>query len=81
MKLKNKEMEKNERESRWCIIKYIEQFKMEDMVKISLPLLRVVIVDQQCEVLEFKTEAEAENMKEIFSTNSECGHTYEVKKI
>lgn len=77
----NKYMEKNERENRWCILKYIEQFKMEDDKKIKLPPLRVVIVDHQCEVWEFDSETDAENMKEIFSTNSDSGHIYEVKKI
>ena len=74
-------MEKNEREDRWCILKYIEQFKMVDGIRIELPPLRVVIVDHQCEVWEFDTEVNAENMKEIFSTNSDSGHVYEVKKI
>lgn len=74
-------MEKTERENRWCILKYIEQFKMEGDEKIKLPPLRVVIVDQQSEVWEFETETDAEAMKEIFFTNSDSGHTYEVKKI
>ena len=43
--------------------------------------LPVVIVDTQCEVLEFDTIEEAEKMKNIFEVNSDSGHKYEVKKI
>lgn len=43
--------------------------------------LPVVIVDTQCEVLEFDTIEEAEQMKSIFEINSDSGHKYEVKKI
>lgn len=43
--------------------------------------LPVVIVDTQCEVLEFDTIEEAEKMRNIFEVNSDSGHKYEVKKI
>ena len=43
--------------------------------------LPVVIVDTQCEVLEFDSIEEAEKMKNIFEVNSDSGHKYEVKKI
>lgn len=43
--------------------------------------LPVVIVDTQCEVLEFDTIEEAEKMKSIFEINSDSGHKYEIKKI
>ena len=43
--------------------------------------LPVVIVDTQCEVLEFETIEEAENIKNLFETNSDSGYKYEVKKI
>jgi hypothetical protein len=43
--------------------------------------LPVVLVDTQCEVLEFETIEEAENMKNLFETNSDSGYKYEVKKI
>ena len=43
--------------------------------------LPVVLVDTQCEVLEFEAIEEAENMKNLFETNSDSGYKYEVKKI
>ena len=43
--------------------------------------LPVVLVDTQCEVLEFETIEEAENMKNLFETNSDSGYKYEVKKM
>ena len=43
--------------------------------------LLVVLVDTQCEVLEFETIEEAEKIKTLFETNSDSGHKYEVKKI
>jgi hypothetical protein len=43
--------------------------------------LPVVLVDTQCEVLEFQTIEDAENMKNLFETNSDSGYKYEVKKI
>lgn len=43
--------------------------------------LPVVLVDTQCEVLEFETIEDAENMKNLFETNSDSGYKYEVKKI
>jgi hypothetical protein len=43
--------------------------------------LPVVLVDTQCEVLEFESIEDAENMKNLFETNSDSGHKYEVKKI
>lgn len=74
-------MEKG-REIRWCIIKFIEQSKFTaNNEKIELPSLCVVILDAHGEVWEFDEEEEAENMREIFSTNSDSGHTYKIKKI
>lgn len=43
--------------------------------------LPVIILDSNNEVWEFDTEEEAEKMKEIFQTNSDSGHIYEIKKI
>jgi hypothetical protein len=43
--------------------------------------LPVVLVDTQCEVLEFEAIEEAEKMKNLFETNSDSGYKYEVKKI
>jgi hypothetical protein len=58
----------------YVIIKHI---KMQDN-KTRVP---VILLDSQGEILEFDTEKEAENMKEMFQTNSDSGHKYEVKKI
>lgn len=44
-------------------------------------ILPVIILDSQCEVLEFEIEAEAEFMKEIFQKNSDSGYKYLVKKM
>jgi hypothetical protein len=41
----------------------------------------VTLLDSQGEIWEFETEDEAEKMKNIFQTNSDSGHTYQVKKI
>jgi hypothetical protein len=41
----------------------------------------VTLLDSQGEIWEFETEGEAEEMKNIFQTNSDSGHVYEVKKI
>ena len=43
--------------------------------------LPVVLVNTQCEVLEFEAIEEAEKMKNLFETNSDSGYKYEVKKI
>jgi hypothetical protein len=41
----------------------------------------VILLNTDSEVWEFETEDAAEEMKEIFQTNSDSGHVYEVKKI
>jgi hypothetical protein len=41
----------------------------------------VILLNSDTEVWEFNTEEEAEQMKDIFQTNSDSGHVYEVKKI
>jgi len=56
----------------YLIIKYIKEDKS------TLP---VVILDTQGEVLEFDNIEDATKMKELFETNSDSGHKYEVKKI
>lgn len=56
----------------YLIIKYIKENKS------TLP---VVILDTQGEVLEFENIEDATKMKELFETNSDSGHKYEVKKI
>jgi len=58
----------------YCIIKHI---KRDDNSK-KLP---VILLNSQSEIWEFDTLSEAELMKDIFQTNSDSNHTYEVKKI
>ncbi len=41
----------------------------------------VILLNSDTEVWEFETREAAEEMKEIFQTNSDSGHVYEVKKI
>jgi hypothetical protein len=41
----------------------------------------VILLNTDSEVWEFETEDAAEEMKDIFQTNSDSGHVYEVKKI
>jgi hypothetical protein len=41
----------------------------------------VILLNSDTEVWEFDTLEEAEDMKEIFQTNSDSGHVYEVKKL
>ena len=43
--------------------------------------LPVILLNVDTEVWEFDTLEEAEEMKNIFQTNSDSGHIYEVKKI
>lgn len=43
--------------------------------------LPVILLNSDTEVWEFETPEEAEEMKNIFQTNSDSGHIYEVKKI
>jgi hypothetical protein len=40
-----------------------------------------VIIDNLSEVMEFKTEDEAEKYRTVFAKNSDSGHEYYVKKI
>jgi hypothetical protein len=56
----------------YCIIKYIKLDKKE---------LPVIILNSQDEVLEFDTEVNAEDFKNILQMNSDSGYRYVVKKI
>jgi hypothetical protein len=56
----------------YCIIKYIKVEKKE---------LPVIILNSQDEVLEFDTDAQAEEFKNILQMNSDSGYRYVVKKI
>lgn len=56
----------------YCIIKYLKVDKKE---------LPVIILNSQDEVLEFDTEVQAEDFKNILQMNSDSGHRYVIKKI
>jgi hypothetical protein len=58
----------------YCIIKHIENIKTGK----TLP---VIILNSDTEVWEFDTKEEAERLCNIFQTNSDSNHKYEVKKI
>ena len=60
----------------YCIIKHVKRPST-----IPTKYLPVILLNSNNEVWEFDTLEEAENMKEIFQTNSDSGHMYEVKKI
>jgi len=57
----------------WVIIKYVKTSSGKE--------LPVILIDSQCEILEFNTIEDAEKIKLLFETNSDSGHKYEVKKI
>ncbi len=57
----------------WIIVKYVKNKK-----GVALP---VIILDSHGEVLEYSSEAEANNMREIFELNSDSGYKYTIKKI
>jgi len=54
----------------------VKQIKTESKKK-----LPVILLNSESEIWEFDSIEEAEEMKEIFQTNSDSGHIYEVKKI
>ena len=43
--------------------------------------LPVILLDGLGEVMEFQTEADANDMCSLFQMNTDSGHVYEVKKI
>jgi hypothetical protein len=57
----------------WVIVKM-----MRNLNGIMIP---VIILNGQSEIWEFKTESEANEMKNIFSKNSDSGYEYLIKKI
>jgi hypothetical protein len=63
------------RKDKWCIVKNVKQLDK------TLPELKVIVLDTHCEVLEFESEEDANNMRDIFNINSDSGHKYETKKI
>jgi hypothetical protein len=44
-------------------------------------VLPVILLDSQGEVWEFETKDKAQEMVNIFNTNSDSGHKYEVKNV
>jgi hypothetical protein len=58
----------------YVIVKHVKNSE----VKKRLP---VILLNSNHEVWEFDTIEDAEDMREIFQTNSDSGHKYEVKKI
>jgi hypothetical protein len=44
-------------------------------------VLPVIMLDTQGEVWEFDNMSKAQEMSDIFNTNTDSGHKYEVKKV
>jgi hypothetical protein len=57
----------------WVIVKMVENSN-----KVKMP---VILLDGHSEVLEFDSESAANEMKNIFSKNSDSGYEYIIKKI
>lgn len=55
----------------------IKNVKMKD----SSTKLPVIILNTQSEIWEFDTYEEAEEIRTLFTKNSDSGHTYVVKEI
>lgn len=58
----------------YCIVKIMEN-------KNGGKPINCIIIDDQCEVMEFENEDKAESFRLILETNSDSGHTYILKKI
>lgn len=58
----------------YVIVKFVKQTTSE----VKLP---VIILDGHGEVMEFETEEQAEELRDLFEKNSDSGHKYLVKKI
>jgi hypothetical protein len=43
--------------------------------------LPVIMLDSQCEVLEYDNKDKAQEMVNILNTNSDSGHKYELKEV
>jgi hypothetical protein len=59
----------------YVIIKYVKTSRER------INHLPVILLNSDNEVWEFDTLEKAESMRDIFQTNSDSGHLYEVKKI
>ena len=60
----------------YVIIKHVKVNSKD--VRKKLP---VIILDSQGEVLEFDNKDKVQEMVNIFNTNTDSGHKYEVKKV
>ena len=60
----------------YVIIKHVKVNSKD--VRKKLP---VIILDSQGEVLEFDNKDKAQEMVNIFNTNTDSGHKYEVKGV
>jgi hypothetical protein len=43
--------------------------------------IHVILINSQCEIWEFDSYEEAEQMRKVFEANSDSGYKYTVKKI
>jgi len=57
----------------YIIIKHV---KIRETMK-----LPVIMLDSQCEVLEYDNKDKAQEMVNILNTNSDSGHKYELKEV
>jgi hypothetical protein len=57
----------------FVIVKYVKTHNSR--------ILPVIMLDSQGEVLEFDNKDKAQDMVNIFNTNTDSGHKYEVKKV
>ena len=57
----------------YIIIKHV---KIRESMK-----LPVIMLDSQCEVLEYDNKDKVQEMVNILNTNSDSGHKYELKKV
>ena len=57
----------------FVIVKYVKTHNSR--------ILPVIMLDSHGEVLEFDNKDKAQDMVNIFNTNTDSGHKYEVKKV
>ena len=57
----------------FVIVKYVKTHNSR--------ILPVIMLDSQGEVWEFDNKDKAQDMVNIFNTNTDSGHKYEVKKV
>jgi hypothetical protein len=57
----------------FVIVKYVKTHNSR--------VLPVIMLDSQGEVWEFDNKDKAQDMVNIFNTNTDSGHKYEVKKV